>query len=148
MPLLELGKALFQTRDARLELGLVDESLRIAVDQPSDAAPHRDYVLIEAGDLVRHRGSITRQADASPKFVGHAVRLLQERSHLAPNDLLQLVAAHGPVAANRFAVEAVAVSARTAIIAQSIYRIIRARSRCLLAVIGIAATSTNRQTLQ
>jgi hypothetical protein len=107
MPLLELGKALFQTRDTRLELRLVDESLCIAVDQPSDAAPHRGYLLIETGDLVRHPGSITRQADASPIFVGHAVRLLQERSHLAPNDLLQLVAAHRPILACSFAVETV-----------------------------------------
>ena len=60
MPLLELGKALFQTRDARLELGLVDEALRIAVDQPTDAAPHRRYLPIETDDLVRHRGSIMR----------------------------------------------------------------------------------------
>ena len=99
MPLLKLGKALFQTRDARLELLLVDEALRIAVDQPTDAAPHRRYLLIETDDLVRHRGTIMRQADASPIFVDHAVRLLQERSHLAPNNLLQLVAAHGPVVA-------------------------------------------------
>ena len=34
MPLLKLGKALFQTRNARLELGLVDQTLRVAVDQP------------------------------------------------------------------------------------------------------------------
>src|SRR5271169_995281 len=60
MPLLELGKALFQTRDARLKLRLVDESLRIAVDQATDAAPHRRYLLIETDDLVRHRGSIMR----------------------------------------------------------------------------------------
>ena len=32
MPLLELGQALLQTRDARLELRLVDEAFRIAVD--------------------------------------------------------------------------------------------------------------------
>jgi len=32
MPVLKLGKALLQTGDARLELRLVDESLRIAVD--------------------------------------------------------------------------------------------------------------------
>jgi len=60
MPLLKLGKALFQTRDARLELRLVDEALRIAVDQPTDAAPHRRYLLIETDDLVRHRGAIMR----------------------------------------------------------------------------------------
>src|SRR5271156_5513880 len=60
MPLLELGKALFQTCDARLELRLVDEALRIAVDQPTDAAPHRRYLLIETDDLVRHRGAIMR----------------------------------------------------------------------------------------
>ena len=148
MPLLELGKALFQTRDPRLELRLVDKALRIAVDQPTDAAPHRRYLLIETDDLVWHRGSIMRQADASPIFVSHAVRLLQERSHLAPNDLLQLVAAHGPIAAYRFAIETVAVRARTAIIAQGIYRIICAGSRRLLPVVGIAATLTNRQALQ
>ena len=60
MPLLELGKALFHTRDARLELRLVDEALRIAVDQPTDAAPHRRYLPIETDDLVRHCGSIMR----------------------------------------------------------------------------------------
>jgi hypothetical protein len=120
MPLLELGQALLQTSDARLELRLVDKSLRIAVDQSTDAAPHGRYLLTEADDLVRHRSPITRQADASAIFVGHSVRLLQDRSHLAPNDLLQLVATHGPVLAYGFTVETVAVRARTAIVAQSI----------------------------
>ena len=60
MPVLKLGKALLQTRDARLELRLVDQSLRIAVDQSTNAAPHRRYLLIETDDLLRHSGSITR----------------------------------------------------------------------------------------
>jgi len=60
MPLLELGKELLQTRDPRLELRLVDEALGIAVDQPTDAAPHRRYLPIETDDLLGHRGSIMR----------------------------------------------------------------------------------------
>jgi hypothetical protein len=46
MPLLEFGK----DRDALLELRLVDESLRIAVDQATDAAPPHRYLLIETSD--------------------------------------------------------------------------------------------------
>jgi hypothetical protein len=97
MPLLELGKALFETSDLRLELRLVAEALRIAVDQSTNAAPNRRYLLIETDNLVRYRGAITRQANASSIFVGHVVRLLQNSSHLAPNGSLQLVAAYGPL---------------------------------------------------
>jgi hypothetical protein len=32
----------------------------LAVDQPTDAAPHCRYLPIETDDLVRHRGSIMR----------------------------------------------------------------------------------------
>ena len=43
VPLLELGEALFQAGDARLELRLVDDGIGIAVDQPAD--PRRKVVI-------------------------------------------------------------------------------------------------------
>ena len=70
--------------------------------------------------LVWRGGAIARLSDAPTVFMGYAIRLLQESFHLVPNNLLQLVAAHGSVFAHRRAAEPVAVGASAAIIAQNV----------------------------
>jgi hypothetical protein len=42
--LLKLGEALFQASDTRLEFGLVDHALGIAVDQPANSEANRPLI--------------------------------------------------------------------------------------------------------
>ena len=148
MSLLQLGHALFQPGNARLEFRFVDDAFGIAVDEPADPAPQAGYLTIEVKYLVWRSGAIARLSDAPTVFMGYAIRLLQESFHLVPNDLLQLVAAHGSVVAHRRAAEPVAVGASAAIIAQNVRRIVFARARSGLAIICVAAAAANRQALQ
>ena len=60
MPLLELGHALFQARDAWLEFRFVDDALGITIDEPTDPASQSGHLAIEADDLIRHGGTVTR----------------------------------------------------------------------------------------
>jgi len=119
-----LGHALFQPRDAWLELRFVDDVFGIAIDQPTNPAPQGGYLAIEAKDFIRHGGTITRPGHAPAILVSHAMWFFQESSHLIPHDLFQLIAAHGAVVAHCLAIEAVAIRADTAIIAQNVRRIV------------------------
>ena len=118
-----VGHALFQPRDAWLELRFVDDVFGIAIDQPTNPAPQGGYLAIEAKDFIRHGGTITRPGHAAA--ISSATRCgFQESSHLIPHDLFQLIAAHGAVVAHCLAIEAVAIRADTAIIAQNVRRIV------------------------
>ena len=124
MPLLQLGHALFQACDARLELSFVDDAFGITVDEPTNPAPQTRHLPIEANDLVRHGRAVTGLVNATAIFVGHAVRFFQESLHLIPYHLFQLIAAHGAVVAHRLATEPVTVRTGAAIIAQRVHRIV------------------------
>ena len=118
MSLLQLGHALFQASDARLELCFFNNALGITVDEPTNAASQTGHLPIEANDLVRQRGAIARFGYTAAIFISHPMRFFQERAHLAPNHLLQLVAAYGSIIAYRLAVtEPVTVCAGATIVA-------------------------------
>ena len=92
-PLLEPGKASLQAGDARLELGVVDQGLGIAVDQAADPALQAGDLLVELGDIVwlARAGLGFRQAPAV--FGGDAAGLFQNGPHPLPNSLFAMVAA-------------------------------------------------------
>ena len=124
MPLLQLGHALFQGRDAWLELCFVDDALCITVNEPTNPAAQTGHLPIEANDLVRHAGAVARLGNAAAVFVSHTTWFFQERPHLIPHHLFQLVAAYGSVIAHRLAAEPVTVRPGAAIIAQGVHRIV------------------------
>src|SRR5208283_650432 len=70
VPLLQLGHALFQACDARLELSFVDDAFGITVDKPSNPAPQTRHLLIEANDLVRRGRVVTGLVNATAIFIG------------------------------------------------------------------------------
>jgi hypothetical protein len=117
MPLLQLGHALFQARDAWLEFCFLDDALGITIDEPTNPASQTGHLPIEANDLVRHGGAVARLGDATAVFVSHTTRFLQESPHLIPHHLFQLIAAYGSVIADRLATEPVTVRTSAAIIA-------------------------------
>jgi hypothetical protein len=93
--LLELRQAQLQSCNAGFELGLVDETAGVAVDETIDAAPNRHHLAIEPRDLLRRVVCIVRLANAPPELVRHAARILQKGCHLIPDHLLEPIAAHG-----------------------------------------------------
>ena len=122
--LLEDGQTLLQTRDTRLKLCLLNDALGIAVYEPADAASHGCNLLLQADDIGGHVGSVAGLADPATIFIGDTFRFPQERLHLIPDELFQLVAAHRSVAANRLPVEPRSIGARAAVIAQNVSRIV------------------------
>jgi hypothetical protein len=66
---------LFQASDTRFEFRLVDDALRIAVDQPAD-------LIVPADDLIRLADFVAGLEEAAAVFVGHATRVLQETFHV------------------------------------------------------------------
>ena len=73
MSLLQLGHALFQPGNARLEFRFVDDAFGIAVDEPADPAPQAGYLTIEVKYLVWRSGAIARLSDAPTVFMGYAI---------------------------------------------------------------------------
>ena len=99
MALLELRQALLHTRNPWLKFAFVDKSLGVAVDQAVYAAPQGSHLLIQAGDLFLLGGAVSSLGESASIFIGDALRFLQDSFDSIPNDLLQLIGAHGQIAA-------------------------------------------------
>jgi hypothetical protein len=124
VPFVQLGHALFQPGYAWFELCFVEDAFGVTIDEPSNATLQTGHLALKANDLVRCGGAIARLGNASTVFVSHPMRVFQECSYLSPYDLLQLVAADGPIVAHCFAAESVAIGTDAAIIVQGIHRIV------------------------
>ena len=102
--------------DARLELGLVDQALGVAVDQPRHAAAQlRDLGF----DAARLRPSLPRSracTKASLVLGRDPGRIPQQPLDLAPDRRVQPVRAHLRVRAHALAAEAVGVAAAAAVV--------------------------------
>ena len=59
MPTLQLGQALFQACDTRLELCFVDDPLSKTVDEPTNSASQTIHLPVEADDLFGQGGALT-----------------------------------------------------------------------------------------
>src|SRR4051794_467847 len=105
---------LTQPGDARLKVGLVDQTLGITVDQPAHSAA-------QFGDLGLNAGQITccgvaSLIQTSLVFRRDPARILQHTLDLAPDRLVQPIRAHLRVRAQALAAEAVGITAAAAII--------------------------------
>jgi len=105
---------LTQPNDARREVGLVDQALGIAVNQPTRPAA-------QLGDLGLHAGQITgrgvaRLNQTSLVLCRDPARILQHTLNRAPDRLVQPIRAHLRVRAQALAAEAVGITATAAII--------------------------------
>jgi hypothetical protein len=92
---LKLSHAQLQSCNTRFELGLLDEALRVAVDEAIDSAPKRRHLACEPCDLLGRPGLAGRLADAPSILLCHAARLFQQRPDMMPDHLFEPVAAHG-----------------------------------------------------
>ena len=132
-----------KARDARLELGLVDQAFGVAVDEPRDgAAQLRDLGL----DDVEFRTI----APAPPRLVEAPLvlgrdpgRVPQQLLDLVPDRLVEPVGAHLRVRAHPLAAEAVGVAAAAAVVGVGAQLALRGPQADRLPVIeGIASAVT------
>src|SRR5882757_6836242 len=99
--LLELRQSLLQPRDARGEFGFFDHSFGVAVDKAFDPASKRGRLPIEPCDFLGHGDAVSSRGEATAILTFHPRRVFQQRSHLAPDNLFELVGAHRSIAARR-----------------------------------------------
>lgn len=113
---LKVGQAPPHPISAGLEFVALDQSLGIAVDEPPDAAAQSGDPALEIG-VPRLAGVLARLIEPALVLRGHAPGILQEGPDLIPHGLLQTIAAHRPVIADRLPNEAVRIGARATVIA-------------------------------
>jgi hypothetical protein len=92
--------------------------------------------------------TIVRLLQSPLVLVGQPVGSLQQRAHVTPDSLLEMVAANGVVVADRGAAKAVSVRPGAAIMAILALAAVTARYGRRLAVVGIPAAMADRQPLQ
>src|SRR4051794_22244564 len=146
---LHLGDAGPQVGQTRLELRAFDDAVGIAVDQPPDPAPHRaDATLDLAHIRIRRRARQAREA--ALVLVGDSLRVVQDGLDLGPHGALEVIAAHRAIAADRLAVEPVAIAADTTVgaVAERAGAMAFRQPGRGLAVIGVAAPPTHDQALE
>src|SRR5215212_10024394 len=137
---------LTQPGDAWLEVGLVDQTLGIAVDQPAHPAA-------QLGDLGLDAGQITCCGVASLNQASFVLRrdparILQHTLDLAPDRLVQPIRAHLRVCAQALAAEAVSITAAAAIIGVGPPLALGRTQADSFAVIGVAALPAHDEPLQ
>src|SRR5215212_2337539 len=137
---------LTQPGDARLEVGLVNQTLGIAVDQPAHPAA-------QLGDLGLDAGQITGCGVASLNQASFVLRrdparILQHTLNLAPHRLVQPIRAHLRVRAQALATEAVGITAAAAIIGVGPPLALSRTQADGFAVIGVAALPAHDEPLQ
>jgi hypothetical protein len=112
---LKLGQAAPHPVDAGLELAALDEALGIAVDEPPKAAAQGGYPALKVG-VACLAGDVTRLIEPTLVLRSEAPGIFQDGPDLVPHGLLQAIAAHRPVVADRLPREAVRIGARAAVI--------------------------------
>src|SRR5215212_4728991 len=106
----QLGDAGPQVGQTRLELRAFDDAIGIAVDQPPDPAPHRANATLDLAHIrIRRRARQVREA--ALVLVSDPLRVVQDGLDLGPHGVLEVIAAHRAIAADRLAVEPVAIAA-------------------------------------
>ncbi len=112
----ELGDAPAQARQPRLEFGLADHALGVAVDQPADAAAQLRELALECLQLGPVRPG-AHGLQAAPAFLGDAGRFIEQSAHLGPDRRVQRLDRQRPSLAAALAIEAGAVRPGAAIVA-------------------------------
>ena len=113
--LLKTGEALPQARDPWLELLLLDEAFRVAVDQPGQPLADLRPLGLHGGEIGRRRVGWWRLQTTAILLL-ESLGLLQQAAHLLPDGGLQAIGPHLGVGADALAAEAVGVGPQAAIV--------------------------------
>ncbi|EIM31251.1 hypothetical protein U0023_26560 (plasmid) [Microvirga lotononidis] len=104
-----------QLSEARFELGLLDQALRVAVDQPLDGAARLRQLTAESIEFELVRGGLDRIQAALILF-DDPCRVVEQPTDLAPYRLIEPIDRNQAGIASPLAVEPGAVGAATAIV--------------------------------
>jgi hypothetical protein len=137
---------LTQPGDARLKVGLVDQTLGITVDQPAHSAAQFGDLGLNAGQI--NCCGVASLIQTSLVFRRDPARILQHTLDLAPDRLVQPIRAHLRVRAQALAAEAVGITAAAAIIGVGPPLALSRSQANGLAVIGVAALLAHDEPLQ
>src|SRR5262249_51660404 len=143
---LQSGQALAQAGNPRLKLGLVNEALRITVDQPGHA-------LASLADLVfdgcqRRAGGARRGLAAAAGFFRKPLRVGQQGTDFLPHRQVQQVSPHLRIVADTLAPKAVGVCPQTAVIGVGARLAFAGTRAQAFAIEGIATVLALEQALQ
>ncbi len=144
---LETGQTLFEASQARPELIRVEQLLGVTVDQPIDATPKAADLPVQ-GDHVLTCLAVPGGHSAPLVLDPDTVRVSQHPFHLLPHGLLQLVAAHRAIAAERLAAKPVCIRAGAAIVTVISRLAVTHHTACHLAVVRVAALPADDETLE
>src|SRR4051794_29729002 len=137
---------LTQPGDAWLEVGLVDQTLGIAVDQPAHPAAQLGDLGLDAGQITGC--GVASLIQTSLILRRDPTRILQHTLNLPPPRLVQPIRAHLRVRAQAGAAEAVGIPAAAAIIGVGPPLALSRTQADGLAVIGVAALLAHDEPLQ
>jgi hypothetical protein len=137
---------LTQPGDARLKVGLVDQTLGIAVDQPAHSAAQLGDLGLDPGQIACC--GVTGLNQAPFVLRRDPARILQHTLNLAPHRLVQPIRAHLRVRAQALAAEAVGITAAAAIIGVGPSLALSRTQADGFAVIGVAALLAHDEPLQ
>jgi hypothetical protein len=101
--------ALPQAPDPGLELLLLDQALRVAVDQPRQPLPQLLQLCLRRGAIRCVRG---RGIQPAAIFVRQALGMLEQAPHLGPHGRIQAIRPHLRVGADALATEAVGIGSK------------------------------------
>src|SRR5262245_11475426 len=144
--LLQPGEALAQAGNPRLKLGLVNEALRITVDQPGHALASLADLIFDGGQ--RRACGARLGLQAAPVFLRQPLRVGQQGTDFLPHRQVQQVGPYLRIVTESLAAKAVRVRAQTAIIGVRPW-LAFARTRAeAFAIEGIATVLALEQALQ
>ena len=106
--LLQARQAPPQPSDTRLELGLLDQALGVAVDQPADPAPQPLQLGLDGRKVPRLEVATSAAAEPPLVFRRDPTRIAQQPLDLAPDGRLETVGPDLRVVAHPLPAEAVA----------------------------------------
>src|SRR3954449_11489930 len=147
-PLLPAFDPLPEAGDARLELGLVDQAVGVAVDEPRHGAAQLRDLGFDHVELRTVAAAPPRLVEASFVLGRDPGRVPQQPLDLVPDRRVEPVRAHLRVRAHALAAEAVGVAAAAAVVGVGARLALRGRRADRLAVIGVAAPPADEQALQ
>src|SRR5215471_13451395 len=143
---LQPGQALAQAGNSRLKLGLVNEALRITVDQPGHALASLAELVFEGGQ--RRAVGARLGLQATPVFFREPLRVAQQGTDFLPHRQVQQVRPHLRIVADTLAPKAVGVCPQTAVIGVGARFTFAGTGAQAFAIEGIATVLALEQALQ
>src|SRR5215467_8776487 len=143
---LQPGQALAQAGNPRLKLGLVNEALRITVDQPGHALASRADLVFDGGQ--RRAVGARRGLQATPVFFREPLRVGQQGTDFLPHRQVQQVRPHLGILTEPLTAKAVRIRAQTAVIGVRTRLAFAGTGAQAFAIEGIATVLALEQALQ